>query len=344
MYGDRYDYSEVEYRGIKKPVTIICPTHGRFQQRAENHLNGMGCRDCSKLVSGGQQSVVDHIRSIRPEIEIIDNYRDRNDTGEFEIDIWMPKLRFGIEYHGSYWHSANDQRTDRRMYRLHRDKAQESVDHNFDLYQIYDFEYGDVWKSMISSRLGVSNRVGARKLSIEVVDVKSERSFYDLNHLQKYNSSTVCYALTRSGTIFCAMSFVRRTGYWEIQRFANLAGHNVIGGASRLFTAFVKEHKPSVVRTFADRRYSKGRLYETLGFNPIGVSKPNYKYVNSTASKVYSRQKCQKHKLSVLLGDVFNPNLTEAENMFTAGFRRLWDAGNLQFELKYDIHTRLGRI
>lgn len=48
VHGDKYDYSKVEYKNNKTPVTIICPIHGEFQQRPSNHLNGNGCKKCKK--------------------------------------------------------------------------------------------------------------------------------------------------------------------------------------------------------------------------------------------------------------------------------------------------------
>jgi hypothetical protein len=47
IHGDKYDYSKVEYINSNSKVTIICPEHGEFQQRASNHLLGVGCPICS---------------------------------------------------------------------------------------------------------------------------------------------------------------------------------------------------------------------------------------------------------------------------------------------------------
>ena len=46
-HGDKYDYSLVTpQERITCYVTIICPKHGPFKQRADLHLLGYGCRDC----------------------------------------------------------------------------------------------------------------------------------------------------------------------------------------------------------------------------------------------------------------------------------------------------------
>ena len=46
IHGDKYDYSNVNYINSRKKVEIICSKHGKFQQKANNHLNGSGCIKC----------------------------------------------------------------------------------------------------------------------------------------------------------------------------------------------------------------------------------------------------------------------------------------------------------
>lgn len=62
-HGNKYDYSLVEYKGATIPVTIICPIHGEFQQRAADHTNGHGCKKCMYEQKHKQQTkkVIDFI-------------------------------------------------------------------------------------------------------------------------------------------------------------------------------------------------------------------------------------------------------------------------------------------
>jgi len=46
VHGDLYDYSLVNYTSKDEKVTIICRTHGTFEQVANSHLRGFGCRFC----------------------------------------------------------------------------------------------------------------------------------------------------------------------------------------------------------------------------------------------------------------------------------------------------------
>lgn len=46
-HGERYDYSRSSLIGnFSQHVTIICPIHGEFQQRARYHVAGQGCKEC----------------------------------------------------------------------------------------------------------------------------------------------------------------------------------------------------------------------------------------------------------------------------------------------------------
>lgn len=46
FHDDKFDYTDVTYVNANTPVTIICPTHGPFQQTPWNHLKG-GCSRCA---------------------------------------------------------------------------------------------------------------------------------------------------------------------------------------------------------------------------------------------------------------------------------------------------------
>ncbi|MDG5974448.1 putative endonuclease [Hydrogenophaga taeniospiralis CCUG 15921] len=46
VHGDRYDYSQVRYRGAKEKIEIVCRAHGPFELQPSHHINGVGCRHC----------------------------------------------------------------------------------------------------------------------------------------------------------------------------------------------------------------------------------------------------------------------------------------------------------
>ena len=62
-FGDKYDYSKVEYVNSQTLITIICKDHGPFLMRPNDHLQGQGCPKCkinkikNKLASTTQQFI-----------------------------------------------------------------------------------------------------------------------------------------------------------------------------------------------------------------------------------------------------------------------------------------------
>lgn len=46
----------------------------------------------------------------------------------------------------------------------------------------------------------------------------------------------------------------------------------------------------------------------------------------------HSRYQTQKHKLPKLLGNTFDPSLSEADNTIKAGFVKIYDCGNAVYE------------
>lgn len=47
VYGEKYDYSKVEYINTDTKVRVICPDHGEFLAIPHNFLHGHGCPVCS---------------------------------------------------------------------------------------------------------------------------------------------------------------------------------------------------------------------------------------------------------------------------------------------------------
>lgn len=46
-HADKYDYSLVDYKGVRSKIDIVCPKHGVFKQIAKGHKTGQGCHKCS---------------------------------------------------------------------------------------------------------------------------------------------------------------------------------------------------------------------------------------------------------------------------------------------------------
>lgn len=60
VHGDTYEYHKTIYKHNRLPVIITCKKHGDFEQVANNHLAGHGCRKCAaEFLSSSQANSVE---------------------------------------------------------------------------------------------------------------------------------------------------------------------------------------------------------------------------------------------------------------------------------------------
>ena len=156
------------------------------------------------------------------------------------------------------------------------------------------------------------------------------------NHLQGKDTSSIRYGLFFDNELVSVMTFGKprfnKNYDFELIRFASKLGFQVVGAFGKLLKHFTINFPDKSIISYADRRYSKGKVYLSNGFDLTNASKPNYFYVRGIEK--YNRYQCQKHKLKNILGECFDENLTETENMIFNGFSKVFDCGNLVFTYK----------
>nr|DAN35327.1 MAG TPA: endonuclease-like protein [Caudoviricetes sp.] len=332
-HGDKYDYSLVEYTGVYNKVDVICHIHGKFSVIPNAHLNGQGCPKCS-LYSRRCGKPSSHENAIASWFANTFEQHNRTIIKPKELDLVSHEYRLAIEVNGAYWHSTKY--LDKTY---HLDKTNQVEANGYKLLHFWDFEIIDkpeLVKSMIAAKIGKNVRVFARKCRVDTITAQQARLFEEENHLQGAASSeSVRYGLVHNNELVALMTFGKsrfdKKYDWELIRYCCLKGHTVVGGASKLFKHFLKNHSGSVM-SYANRRISDGGLYKKLGFNEVTRTGPNYFWFNANGGIRYTRQKCQKHKLASLLEDNFNPAETEYQNMTRNGFVQCFDSGNIKYE------------
>ena len=298
------------------------------------------CLDCFPLrqpKSVGEDEIVEFIKTFYHG-EILKN--TRSVIAPLELDIWIPELKLAIEYDGVYWHSEN-MGTDCNY---HLSKTERCENNGIQLIHIFDVEWHNN-KDMVQSRLrnmiaGSNNKLFARQCKICEVGKHEANEFLSQNHMQGPCAFKHAIGLRFNDQLVSIMTFGKprfnRDAECELLRFCNALRTQVVGGASRLLAFYEKTYHPSSIISYADRRWSIGNLYETLGFEKCGATKPNYWYWNYAQSTSFleNRVRYQKHKLKDVL-DKFDKSKTEVENMFDNGYFRIFDCGNLVYKKTY---------
>jgi len=98
IHGDKYDYSNLEYIHITKPVKIICKVHGEFVQKPREHFSGCGCYKCANRIVNTE----DFIEKA--------NVRHTNlyDYSKVEYKSAREKIIISCKTHGEFLQSPND--------------------------------------------------------------------------------------------------------------------------------------------------------------------------------------------------------------------------------------------
>lgn len=257
-----------------------------------------------------------------------------------EIDILIPDKNIGIEVNGVRWHCDKFGKTSA----YHLMKTTDLEAKGIELLHFWDFEIRqkfDIVQSMIKNKLGVStSRRFARKCRVEKVSPSDAALFFNANHLQGHVKSSVYLGLYDGEELLQCASFSKtrfdKTVEWELIRLATKCDFNVVGGTGKLLKHFEREYNPKSLLSYADRRYSQGGVYATLGFEKLRETKPNVWYFKlSDARKLINRVQLQKHKLKDIIPN-FSTDLTAWEMLKSVGYDRLWDCGSHVFIKRYD--------
>jgi hypothetical protein len=327
--------SPQDWVGINTKINIRCATHGLFHPTFNNYrLFNVGCIKCQGGTSKPEKELFAYIQSLCP--TSVPN--DRVVLNRKELDVLCVDKKAAFELNGVYWHSSNVPRDTHNATR-HVQKTEACSSAGLKLFHIWDAEWTDAannlkWKSVIANSLGHSIKIFGRHTTITTVDKRTADEFFDKNHLQgKCVGNVVNVALLNCGELVSVMSFGRsrydKSVQWELLRSCTILHHTVVGGMSKMFKHFVQEHQPTSVVSYANRRWSDGKVYAKMGFGYCGATAPNYWYTKDCIT-LESRLKYQKHKLRALFPDC-PVTMTEEEIMFANKYSKIYDSGQLKF-------------
>jgi hypothetical protein len=282
------------------------------------------CNICyPKTISKDEQEIANFVKSLGETIKT----NDKTILNGLELDIYIPNKKIAIEYNGVYWHSSK-----KKSPTYHLDKFLACREKGIRLIQIFEDEWrqkSEIVKARLKSILGHNQKIGARNCKLIELSVEDYRNFLEKTHIRGYANAKYKYGLEFNGNLVAVMGFSKsrytKEGY-ELIRFSSNV--NVVGGASKLLSYFIKKHNPKMIITYADRCWSNGNLYKTLGFTENTDKDRNIGYWYIKDNIRYHRSNFTKSKL-VAMG--YPKEKTEFEIMNMLGYFKIYDAGNYRF-------------
>lgn len=251
-----------------------------------------------------------------------------------ELDIYIPSHKLAIECNGCYWHSSTYKNPN-----YHFDKYNDCKNQDIQLLTVWDdwiLYKPELLRSLIKSKLGIfEHRIGARNCEIKEVSNNDCNEFLEQNHIQGTCNSKIRLGLYYNQSLISIMTFSKHRSAmmghsesnddkWELTRFCNRMGWQVVGGASKLLHHFIRKYNPKHIISYSSHDISNGSLYDKLGFIKTNTTKSSYWYVHSRTMKRYHRFNFRKSKL-VKMG--YDPNMTEDQIMSMLDYWKIYDSG-----------------
>lgn len=241
----------------------------------------------------------------------------------YEIDIYVPTKKLGIEFNGTYWHSSLYKD---KNYHFMKSKLAEAA--GVRLIHIYEYEWADPelqrkLKLLLNIALGrISNRIYARQCDVRQISNKEARPFNEATHLQGHRNAQVTYGLFYGGSLVQLMSF-SKTKYnknladneWEIIRGCPGSNNIVVGGVSKLLSHFIRDYAPAAIFSYCDFNKFDGKSYLAAGMQFVGYTGPDMKWLMQD-------------------GEVVNRRPQKHEELKSAAKAQIFGAGSKKFKLQ----------
>jgi hypothetical protein len=294
------------------------------------------CHTCFPPLKGESKAEVELADFVSQYVEIVRHNKSIL-PNNLELDIYIPSKNIAIEYHGLYWHSSKagyDRYKHRKKYELCKERG-------IRLVQIFEDEWlskKDLVKNKIINIIGcnVSTKLFARKLQAKIISSNEATLFLNQYHIQGSAKSKVQIGLFTGIDLVAVMTFCRPRimmnqiddgNTWELLRYATHSDYQIIGGAGKLLSCFIKNNPTKKIISWADLRWTdyNKNVYQTLGFSLVGETKIGVFFTNFTE---------RKHRWGFRRPAHLGHDIITKDYWDSLGWYSISDAGQLKYQLE----------
>jgi len=336
--------------GSHKKVWWSCDvdeTH-EWEATVYSRSHGAGCPTCAaqnhNFVSQPETELYNFLTRLGFDVEQSNRSVLKGITAR-EIDLYIPAMKFGIEFNGLYWHSESVGKGKE----YHHSKYLASKTAGIQLLQVWEDDWRDrkaVILRAIAHKLGatskvaalypelnvVTDRLFARKTTVSNLTTGQAQQFLEANHVQGFANGSYYLGLQDEQEQTRAVLVLKQEAgtsgkTLNIVRYATSG--TIVGGFTKLLKYAAKTYQPDDFITFADHCISDGGLYENNGFIADKELSPDYMYVVKGERKHKFGYRLKRFRDDPAL--LWDENMSERELAQLNSIPRIWDAGKTRY-------------
>ena len=271
-----------------------------------------------------------HFKSLLLENNITDFEQEYN-IGKYSYDFKINDILVEINpfsTHNSTWSPFDSGPKDKKY---HYDKTSIANSNGFRCINVWDWDDIDKIISLLTTR----ETIYARSCEIREVDRLTEIDFINKYHLQGYTKSSINVGLYYKDILVSIMTFgkPRYNKNYEYELIRYCSSYNVIGGAEKIFSYFVKTYEPNSIISYCDLSKFYGKTYEKLHFSLEKISIGKHWY-NPETNVHITDNLLRQQGFDRLLGKqygTFGKGTSNEQLMLQHGFVEIYDAGQATY-------------
>ena len=212
----------------------------------------------------------------------------------------------------------------------HLNKTNTAICNGYNCIHIFDW---DDWRK-IKYMLQEKQTLYARNLELKEVSIENTADFLNEYHLQgNCRGQEIRLGLYKNNELIEIMTFGKprynKNYEWELLRLCTHKDYKVVGGAEKLFKAFLTKYKPVSIISYCDFSKFTGSVYERLGFKQKGKITPSKHW--SKNSEHITDNLLRQRGYDQLFNTNYGKGTSNEELMLENGWLPIYDCGQVTY-------------
>jgi len=264
---------------------------------------------------------------------------ERNLLDGFELDIYLPEYKIGIEFNGVYFHSEY---TGKKDIEYHKSKTNILESKGIKLIHIFDVNYEKCTKKinrMLLDFIGINLiKINTDNNIVNYIDENKKNEFIRNNTINVIDKSEYCISTIINEKIFSILCFDYIENKIKINNYICKIGYRIEDDHILMFESIKTKFKFDQIIGYYNKLWNDfdGNFFEKLGFKKNKNIDPDFYYIKYNGidkNMLINKNFYTKEYLKERFKDIYSDILSVDELFNKAGYDKIWDSGSIEYLL-----------